>query len=1051
MSSLFYRNPRILLLTICLILVAGTSSFMVLPRMEDPILARRVARVNTVFPGAEAERVESLVTEKLEEELREINELKELRSFSRVGISTITVELRDDVYDVDTVWSRVRDRIADATPLLPEGALEPEFDETEVKAYAWILALVWDDETDPNYAILRRYAKYFADEIRGVGGTEIVDTFGDPNEEILVELDANELAGRNLTFGEVSRQISLSDSKAAAGQFRGKTNLIMEVDGEFDSLDRIGQIPIQLDDANSFVQLADLAKIRRTIQDPPSSLALIEGKSAVCLGVLVRPEVRIDQWSVEVREVTERFAATLPQGIQIQTVFEQNTYVANRLSELISNLLIGALAVAIVIFVMMGWRSALIVTSALPLSAMIVMSGLHMMSIPIHQMSVTGLIVALGLLIDNAIVMVDEVKVRLEDGLSPVNAVSKSVSHLAIPLLGSTVTTALAFAPIALMPGPAGEFVGSIAVSVVLAISGSFFLAMTVVPSITALVSRVAPDDESSADLKSEWWQDGVVVPWVSRLYARTLEVVFARPILGVMLGLVLPVIGFVQARLLPEQFFPPAFRDQFQVEVDLPAQRSIAETTRLVREMREAMLENDEVESVSWFIGESAPSFYYNLVPRRRNTASYAQAIVQVSGKEASHALIRRLQTDLTRQFTDARVLVRQLEQGPPFDAPVEIRLYGPDIDTLISTGEEIRLSMSKVDDVIHTRSDISESTPKITFQIKEEEARLAGIDYTDIASQLNATLEGAVGGSILEGTEELPVRLRVSNDKRADFDQIASMSIMTNARDGSYNGVPLSAVADVNVVSELSTITHFNGRRMNELQAYLQAGVLPAKAQSRLDRQLAEDGFELPPGYSMDFGGESAKRDESVGNLLTSVGVLVVIMIATLVLSFGSFRMMGIVAVIAALASGLGLGALWLFGYPFGFMAIVGTMGLIGVAINDAIVVLAAIREDDRARDGDRDAMKRVVARSTRHVLATTLTTIAGFIPLLVGGGGFWPPLAITIAGGVGGATILALYFAPALYLMLMCKGCPLASENVESMVQPAVTVPAAMASSV
>jgi multidrug efflux pump subunit AcrB len=231
---------------------------------------------------------------------------------------------------------------------------------------------------------------------------------------------------------------------------------------------------------------------------------------------------------------------------------------------------------------------------------------------------------------------------------------------------------------------------------------------------------------------------------------------------------------------------------------------------------------------------------------------------------------------------------------------------------------------------------------------------------------------------------------------------------------------------VAEVNLTSEIATLPRFNGRRMNEVQAFLEVGVLPAEVLGELKQRLAASGFSLPPGYSMEYGGEAAKRDDAVGNLMANVGVLAVLMVATLVLSLGSFRLAGVIGVVGALATGVGFGALWVWGFPFGFMAIIGSMGLAGVAINDAIVVLAAVRNDSAAREGDPGAMAAVVLENTRHVLATTFTTIAGFTPLILSGGGFWPPLAVTIAGGVSGATVLALYFGPAAYRALMCRRC-------------------------
>jgi len=1022
MSSLFYDNRRLLVLMICLILVAGGSSYYLLPRMEDPVLTQRAAIINTFYPGASAERVEALVTEKLEEELQEIEEIKEMRSSSRSGISTVTIELKDNVYEVDEVWSRMRDKLDDAKPMLPIGASDPDFEILEVTAYASIVALVWDLPGEANYAILRRQAEVLKDQLRAIHGTRDVDVFGDPQEEITVEIQQDELAMLGITVAEVARQVQASDAKVSAGLLRTEDgNLLMEVDTELQTLQRIRQIPIAME-GGRFVALDDIAKISKGVVQPQTSLALVDDRSAIALGSLVKSSKRVDHWTQEFRAVVDNFTAELSEGVRLKTLFEQNRYVESRLDTLLKNLLIGAAAVVGVVWFMMGWRSAFVVGTALPLASLMVLAGMRGMGIPMHQMSITGLIIALGLLIDNAIVMVDEVRERLAEGMTSSEAVGRSVRHLAVPLLGSTITTALSFAPIALMPGPAGEFVGSIAVSVILAVVSSFLLAMTVTPTLMALIDR-----RSSGQRRQHWWNDGFSSHTLTQWYRGVLDVVFHRPMLGIVLGIFLPIAGFLGATTLTEQFFPPADRNQFQIQLTMPSQSSLGKTAQVARAARDKLLKHVEVTDVEWFIGESAPPFYYNMLANRAGIPQYAQAFVQIENSDSARDLIRQVQTELNAAFPAGQFLVRQLEQGPPFEAPIELRLYGPDLEVLRELGEEIRGKLAQTPNVVHTTASLAEALPKLSIQVDEEKARLAGLDHLAVAQQLDATLEGSTGGSILEATEELPVRVRVSDPRRGQLSEIASLDLLPAATvAGQRELVPLSSLAKVKLEPEVSVIPHFNTRRMNEVQSYITAGVLPAEVLSEFQARLAASGFEMPAGYSYELGGEASKRDDAIGNLMSSVGVLGVLMVATLVLSFSSFRMAGLIGAVAVLSVGLSLGALAMFGYPFGFMAIVGTMGLIGVAINDTIVVLAAIREDESAREGNPAAVRDVVVRSSRHVLSTTLTTVAGFMPLILAGGGFWPPLATAIAGGVSGATLLALFFAPSGYVLVMCRGC-------------------------
>ena len=1020
MTELFLKNPRLTLLVICLILVSGLSSVFLLPRMEDPRLVERAAFVNTLFPGADPSRVESLVTEKIEDVLNEIDEIKELRSSSQEGFSTISVELRDDVVEADKVWAKLRDKLDDVSNELPTDAFKPEFVELDFKAFAMLIALTWDAESPPNYPILKRWAKQLDDKLRRLPGTEKSNLFGDPSEEVQVLVDSEKATALGLTSLSISQLIRNSDAKVSAGQLRNRKNdLLIEVSGEFDSLARIEQIPIQFQDDGKFVRLGDIAKINKTITYPQTSIAMVSGKPAVTLGLFVRPQNRIDLWTADANVLLTEFEQQLPDGIRIDKVFEQNRYVESRLSTLLINLAIGGTAVFLVILLLMGWRNAIVVSLALPLASMMVLAGMRLQGIAIHQMSITGLIIALGLLIDNAIVVVDEVSRKMRTGLSPAEAVRSCVSHLYLPLLGSTLTTAFAFGPIALMPGPAGEFVGSIAINVIVAIISSFFLAMTIIPAIAATLNSMQDSAKSTS-----WLNAGIYIPWLGNLYDKLLRLVISRPAIGLILGIVFPIIGFIQAHHLKEQFFPPADRDQLHIEMELSPQSAVDGTLDMAMQMRSKLLARKNVKRVDWFIGESAPTFYYNLIARRRNASQYGQAIVQLDSADNIAGVIHELQDSLDRSFPAARVLVRQLEQGPPFDAPVEVRIFGPNLDELKTIGTKVRQLLVNTPGVLHTRSELQDALPKIELAVHEENARRSGLDLTAIANQVDAWTEGAVGGSIVESTEELPVRVRLDNARRGDLAALGSVDLVGTGRtEGGYAGVPLSALAKIGLTADFGSIPHLAGRRMNEIQVYIPAGVLPSVVLNRFKKKLDEASFQLPAGYAIRYGGESAKRDEAIGNLMGNVGVLIVLMIATLVLSFGSFRLAAMIGVVATLSIGLGVGSLWLYGYPFGFMAIVGTMGLIGVAINDSIVVLAAIRADQAAKAGDRDAIFRQVRGSTRHIISTSLTTMAGFAPLIAGGGGFWPPLAIAIAGGVGGATIIALLFVPSTYIFLKC----------------------------
>ncbi|MEO1144911.1 MAG: efflux RND transporter permease subunit [Cyanobacteria bacterium J06638_22] len=1019
MFSLFYRNTRLLILALILIVVWGLSSYQLLPRLEDPELVSRGATVTTFLPGADAERVEVLVTEKIEEEIAEVEEVLTYESTSRAGVSIVNIELSEQLTaaEVSGVWSRVRDRLDDATLEFPAGATDPEFEESEVKAYALVAAFTWNQADAPNYAILRRLASSLKDRLDALPGTESVDLFGEPDEEIGVQLDPARLASLGLTPQQLAQQLAQTDAKAAAGQVRGAINdVTLEVSGELDSLDRLARTPIQFGDSGQVVLLSDIAEIEKGTREPLSEMAIAHGQPAVALGVFVQSNYRLDRWATQAQPLLDDVRRELSDGVSLDILFDQTRYVTTRLSTLLFNLLLGASLVFGVTLAMMGWQAAVIVGIALPLSLLMVFGMMGLMGIPLHQISITGLIVALGILIDTAIVMVDEVRHHLRQGVTAEAAITRSVGHLAIPLLSSTITTVLAFMPIALLPGSVGEFVGTIGINVILAVSCSFLLSITIIPTLATHLfffweRRRSPHDIPPDD---RWWQNGVTLPWLANGYNAILTQTLSRPMLGIALALTIPILGFLQAPFLDQQFFPASDRDQLQVELELTPSTALSQTRDTVQAIRDRLLQNDEVEEVHWFVGTNAPRFYYNLTGGRENESNYAQALVQLN-RLSTAEITRTLQSELDANFPSVRAVVRQLEQGPPFDAPIEVRIAGEDLTELQTLGEAVRSRLVQLDSITHTRASLNETLPQVQFVLDEEAVRLTGLDLGAIAQQLDQTLEGIQGGSILEATEELPVRVRMAD--RSNLNEIAALPLIAAA---DQEWIPLNALGTLNLQPELAKITHYNGQRVNTIQGFLRAGILPATVLTKFQQRLQADTVTVPPGYTLTFGGEAEERAEAIGNLVSTVGVLVILTVATLVLSLGSFKLAGLIGSVAIAAFGLGLFSVGLFGYPFGFNPIIGTVGLIGVAINDSIVVLAALDGHPQARLGDRHAIQSVVRHSTRHVLTTTFTTMIGFVPLLLDGGEFWPPLAVAIAGGVGGATFLALFLVPSAYCL-------------------------------
>jgi multidrug efflux pump subunit AcrB len=1008
MFALLYKNVRLLILTVCLILAWGLSAFWSLPRLEDPELSQRMALITTEFPGASAQRVETSVSQPLERAMFDISEIEHISTTSYVGYSTLWLELKDRVKNVDEVWSRVRDKLADVELQLPETAAKPEYHKLEPRSYTLIVALTWDERSPVNTAILSRLAKDLEERLRSLSGTETVAFYGLPQEEIQVEILPQELNSLGLTVTELARQIRQSDAKVPGGLLQSdRLHFPIEAASSLNSLERIRQIPIcsgECSPSGQIVRLADVARVSKGERQPPHEVALISGKPAVVLSVLMESDRRIDRWVPSVRQTLEQFQEQLPKGISLQPIFDQSYYVRTRINSLFNDLCLGIVLVILSTTLLMGWRLGLILGAALPLSISIVFGMMSWLHIPLHQMSVTGLVIALGMGLDNAIVIMDEIERELELGIPPQTAISKTVRSLAFPLISSTLITIFSFLPIALLPGDTGEFVRDIAICVTLSLSSSIFLCLTVIP---ALAGRLRKK-------KSEFF-DAELTSW----YQSILDRVLARPWFGCLFCLGLSLTGFVLAFRLPAQFFPAAERDQFAIEFRLPSSTALRETKNAALEAREQILKHPEVAEVHWFVGKDAPAFYYNLPRRGLTEANFAHGFVRLKSGTDSRAIVQTLQQELDLTFPKSQILVRQLMQGPYITAPIEVYLYGFDLEILRQLGNEVRSQLAQMTSVTHTRAGLSETLPKVDLRLDEDRVRLAGFDRTQIARQIATSLEGYVGGSVQEGTEELPVRVRFTDGDRSKIESLESFELSNASEKRSL--LPFSSIGKLALVPELAVLHRHNGRRVNTVLGFVRADVLPSTVKNELNQRLQASGFRLPAGYSLVYGGEHLKRTDALEHLLAPVTFLLVLAAVTLILPFNSFRLAAIVAAVGICSVGFSLIALSRFGYPLGFSAILGIVAMVGVEINDSMLVLTAIQANPYAYKGDRAAIRSVIVRSTRHVIATTITTVAGFMPLLLNGSEFWSPLALSIVSGVSGTTLLALFFAPCAYIIL------------------------------
>jgi multidrug efflux pump subunit AcrB len=490
----------------------------------------------------------------------------------------------------------------------------------------------------------------------------------------------------------------------------------------------------------------------------------------------------------------------------------------------------------------------------------------------------------------------------------------------------------------------------------------------------------------------------------------------------------------------MTSSFFPPVDRNQFQVQITMPADTSLQQTLTEVNRAREYLSGVPEIIESHWFVGEASPPVYYNMLGNSDGVSSFANGFVTTANVDDPRDILPGLQRQLMNEFPRARIMALPFEQGPPVTAPIEIRIVGPDLTTLKALGDNIRLVLSETKDVTYTTATLSGNIAQVSIYPNENMARMLGLSNQQIPQQLNNDLNGLIAANVMEGSTEIPVRLRLNSSVRSNLGEISGLPVMASSAAGErrvgYSGIPLEQLASIRLEPSPTRIDRYQNERINTVSGFLLPYAFPSEAVADFRRRMDENHITLPPGYRIEFGGEEEERGEAVNNIMATFLTFLWMMIAVIVLSLNSFRHAATIGLVGLLSVGLALLGVWMSGYPLGYTALIGTLGLVGLAINGAIIVLSALRADARASSGNIEASVQVVLNSSRHIVSTTITTIGGFIPLIVFGGHFWPPLAMAIAGGVAGSAILALIMVPSLFCLYTRRDV----ARAEAIAQPA-----------
>ncbi len=1002
------HHSRLTILLLVATLLFGVYAFLDYPKQEDPSIVIREAVVTASFPGMSTERVENLITRKLEEKIREMPEVDEINSDSKTGLSIVHVILHDRFFDLDPIWQDLRNKMSDITPELPEGTLGPvvddEFGLTSVATVA-----IWSDGF--SLAEMREVARSSRDRLYSLDGIKKVEIYGIQEERVFLEISNAKLAELGLNPGWIIQTLQNQNIILPGGRFDvNNQHVVIEPSGNFNDVAAIQSVLIPIPDTEDVVPLRDIASIRRGYVDPPESPVFYNGKPAIVLSVSIAEGVN----SVEFGTRLTRKIGELEQGLPIGYVLDYATYqpdlVNTAVQGAVSNVYQSLVIVLVVVMVFLGLRTGMIVGSFVPFAMLLGLVIMWYMDIEMQRMSIASMIIALGMLVDNGIVVAEDIRTRMDQGEDRREAALAAGRTLAIPLLTASLTTIFAFAPMLLAEGGTGEYTRSLGQVITIVLLGSWFLAMFMTPAMCVWFMKAPEKSKEGA----------AADPYAGRFYRLYTELLkTALHMRTLVLGIV--VLGMVGAgflsRFIVEEFFPASDRDQFLVYMDLPAGSHVNGTIDAVEDLTAWLANpeiNPEVKTSIAYVGSGGPRFFLSLAPLDPDP-HVSFTVVNLKDARDVPAMVERTRQHILDNFPAVNGRVKAMWLGASEVGLVEVRIIGQDAELLASKAEHVMKRLREIPGTVDIRQDWENRVLKIEVNVDQARARRVGVTSEEVAIALNAFLTGSSITDYREGDTVIPVVLRGNEDERADIYNIRNINVFSASTGKS---VPLDQIADFNGQWEFSRIKRRDQERAITVSAkhqFLKAGQLIEQLQPALDT------LDLPPGTWWEMGGEIENSEKAQAYLFKYMPVCFAAIIVLLVWQFNSFRRMAIIMMTIPLTfMGVAVGLL-LMQATFGFMVILGLLSLAGIIINNGIVLIDRIDIEIAEGKTPYDAIIGAAVARFRPILMTTLTTILGLLPLIISKDPLFYGMACAIAFGLAVGTVLTLVIVPIFYSLL------------------------------
>jgi multidrug efflux pump subunit AcrB len=1002
-------KDRVAVLFLLIMAVAGFFSYLTYPKQEDPSIQIREAVVWAYFPGMAPKRVEDLITRRLEEQIRLLGDVDYIESDSKRGMAFMHVIARDEVPVLKTVWRDLRDKLSDVAPRLPKGTIGP-FVNDEFGLTAVATVALWAEGF--SLAETRLVARELREELYSLKGIRRVELFGVQDQRVFLELSNAKLAEFGMSPSVVVETLQQQNVILPGGQIdvRGQS-IVVEPTGDFDSITDIEEVIIPIPGTERVAPLRDLAKVSRGYVDPPNQPVYYNGRSAIVLSVsiLEGEGVNAVEFGGRLTQKIRQFEQTLPIGYVLEYATYQPPLIQAAVSGAVTNLLQTLVIVLVVVVLFLGLRTGLIVGSFVPMTMLMSMAIMRGLDIELQRMSIAALIISLGMLVDNGIVIAEDIRTRLQNGEGRREAALKSGRTLAIPLLTSTLTTILAFAPIPLAIGGAGEYTKSLGQVLIITLLSSWFLSMLMTPLMCIWFMKVKPREQIV---------DGEAVDPNSGTFYRVYRSLLQGMLRARLLVLACTVVAFVTAvyasQTIVKEFFPSGDRNQYLVYLDLPAGSRSNKTAEVALKLSDWLQDkavNPEVTGTIAYVGGGGPRFFLSLAPIDADP-HLAFLVVNTENADQVPTLVERTRAYAQDSLPEAFTRVKVMWLGSTENGLFEIRLSGPAFEVLREKASTLMQGLNKIPGIVDVIQDWENRVIRISVKVDQARARLVGVTSRDVANSLNSLISGAEVTQYREGDEAIPVILRGTDAERKNVAAIRGLNIFSP---NLGTAVPLEQIADIQGGWDFYRIK----RRGQQRTVTISAKHPTLKAdQIYTALKPAIESLDLPEGYNLALGGELEQSAKAQGYLFANMPYAITGIILLLVWQFNSIRRAGIILLTIPLTLIGAIIGLIVMKSVFSFMVILGLLSLAGIIINNGIVLIDRI---DIELDSGREAYDAIIAACLarlRPILMTTVTTILGLMTLILSVDPLFYGMAVAIAFGLGVASVFTLGVVPVLY---------------------------------